>query len=282
VAAATSDPANPVDADVIMETEQEKQKREEKQDAIRAAFEVLNVSEDVTKFLTEEQAVRFAKMLGEPPGLGEEDPKKKSKREKEKERRDTRAKAGKEREEALARREAALDDIEANWEKLQKKRGPPTDGGYQKEAETDRLQKKLREKKDDDECNEFEDKDMLTSQGKEKFQADPSTCHWDVNLFLPASKVERDSTCVLPKDSVIGGALTLAPNGEGKFKTPIRFDRKPPSNVTRAWAGRVVQKRDSISDNTDEKSEKKSRDVAEAVQRVLVRFFEGCSEFLVL
>uniref|UniRef100_A0A0G4HBF3 Uncharacterized protein n=1 Tax=Chromera velia CCMP2878 TaxID=1169474 RepID=A0A0G4HBF3_9ALVE len=68
VAAATSDPANPVDADVIMETEQEKQKREEKQDAIRAAFEVLNASEDVTKFLMEDQTVRFAKMLGEPPG----------------------------------------------------------------------------------------------------------------------------------------------------------------------------------------------------------------------
>uniref|UniRef100_A0A0G4HRZ2 Uncharacterized protein n=1 Tax=Chromera velia CCMP2878 TaxID=1169474 RepID=A0A0G4HRZ2_9ALVE len=89
-----------------METEQEKQKREEKQDAIRAAFEVFNASEDVTKFLTEDQTVRFTKMLGEPPGQGEEDPKKKSKREKDKERRDARAKAEKEREEALAHKEA--------------------------------------------------------------------------------------------------------------------------------------------------------------------------------
>uniref|UniRef100_A0A0G4HMJ4 Uncharacterized protein n=1 Tax=Chromera velia CCMP2878 TaxID=1169474 RepID=A0A0G4HMJ4_9ALVE len=102
-----------------------------------------------------------------------------------------------------------------------------------------------------------------------------------MNLFLPASKVEKDSTCVLPKDSVIGGALTLALNGEGEFKTPIRFNREPPKNVTRIWAERVVRERDSISDNTDEKSEKKSRDVAE-MAAVLVRFLEGCTEFLAL
>uniref|UniRef100_A0A0G4HN24 Uncharacterized protein n=1 Tax=Chromera velia CCMP2878 TaxID=1169474 RepID=A0A0G4HN24_9ALVE len=166
-------------ADVIIETEQEQQKHEEKQDAIRAVFEILNVSEDVTKFLTEDQTVRFAKMLGEPPGQGEEDPKKKSKREKNKKQRDARAKAEKEREEALAHREAALDNIEANWEKLQKKRRPPMDGGHQEEAKTGRSQKKPCKKKDGDvECNESGDRDVLTDQGKGKFQTDPST--WDL------------------------------------------------------------------------------------------------------
>mmetsp|Transcript_40572 Transcript_40572/g.79950 ORF Transcript_40572/g.79950 Transcript_40572/m.79950 type:complete len:250 (+) Transcript_40572:563-1312(+) len=152
------------------------------------------------------------------------------------------------------------------------------DGGHREEAEIGRSQKKPREKKDGDECNESGDRDMLTGQGKGKFQADPST--WDVNLFLPASKVERDSTCIMPEDSVIRGALTLAPNGEGKFKTPIRFDREPPKNVVRVWAGRVVRERDNIFDDTDEKSEKKSKDVADSeVAAVLVRFLEGCSEF---
>uniref|UniRef100_A0A0G4HYI0 Uncharacterized protein n=1 Tax=Chromera velia CCMP2878 TaxID=1169474 RepID=A0A0G4HYI0_9ALVE len=60
--------------------------------------------------------------------------------------------------------------------------------------------------------------------------------------------------------AISAGVLTMAPNAEGEFKTPIRFEREAPENVTRVLAGRFVREGDSMSEDTDEKAEKKARE----------------------
>jgi len=133
------------------------------------------------------------------------------------------------------------------------------------------------DKKVEEEEEETDPLDLVTAGQKgSKLRAEPAK--WNINMFFPACKLGRDQTTILPEDSVTAAALTMAPNTEGEFKIPMRFEKEAPKNVTKILAGRVTRERDSMTEETDEKTERKAREVAKA-SAVLVRFLEGCSNF---
>uniref|UniRef100_A0A0G4I5E4 Uncharacterized protein n=1 Tax=Chromera velia CCMP2878 TaxID=1169474 RepID=A0A0G4I5E4_9ALVE len=87
-AAAAAETGKPDDSDVLMETEEERHVRIEKEEeGIKAALALIEASKDVAKFLTPDRAEKLSKQLGQrDDSQKDEEAKTKAKKEKERER----------------------------------------------------------------------------------------------------------------------------------------------------------------------------------------------------
>uniref|UniRef100_A0A0G4GM31 Uncharacterized protein n=1 Tax=Chromera velia CCMP2878 TaxID=1169474 RepID=A0A0G4GM31_9ALVE len=101
---------------------------------------------------------------------------------------------------------------------------------------------------------------------------------WDVNCFLLPAKVGRDGTCLIPKDNATAGALARGPNPDGEYKLRRRWPSELVKKVLKEWAAQLTRERDSVTDRTEKREAERARKVAEAAA-VLMRFFDGCTNF---